>query len=208
MEKVQEREETKESVDIRKKRFIGRGIYGSKDVPIKILDSVIIGIVVMAVLLTLVFSADGGYEVRFETDGGTKIESQKVRYGKLVEKPETPIKAGYELVGWVTSQDEYLAETWDFSKNEVEEEITLYAVWKAASVNVILDANGGAFWDGSVEQKIEVTFGECYGEMEIPVKDGFVFDGWEYSGNILDENSVVNTNGEHILKARWEKAHE
>ena len=69
-----------------KKKWFGRGIYGSKDVPIKILDKLILGLILATVILTVVFTVNGGYFVNFETDGGTEIESQKLRYGQLVEK--------------------------------------------------------------------------------------------------------------------------
>ena len=46
-----------------KKKLFGRGIYGSKDVPIRILDGLIVGMILLAVVLTVIFSINGGYRV-------------------------------------------------------------------------------------------------------------------------------------------------
>ena len=70
-----------------KKKLFGRGIYGSKDVPIRILDGLIVGMILLAVVLTVIFSINGGYRVTFDTRGGGEIPYQKLRYGKLVEFP-------------------------------------------------------------------------------------------------------------------------
>ena len=50
-----------------KKKLFGRGIYGSKDVPIRILDGLIVGMILLAVVLTVIFSINGGYRVTFDT---------------------------------------------------------------------------------------------------------------------------------------------
>ena len=84
-----------------KKRWFGRGIYGSKDVPIRILDGLIAFLIVLTVALTAVFAINGGYVVSFDTDGGEVIESQKLRHGSFVEDPGTPVKVTvrFDLAG-------------------------------------------------------------------------------------------------------------
>ena len=36
-----------------------------------------------------------------------------------------------------------------------------------------------------------------------PVKEGFRFDGWVYSGNVIAADTPVAMTGEHVLTARW-----
>ena len=48
-----------------------------------------------------------------------------------------------------------------------------------------------------------MTFGETYGELPIPVKEGSAFGGWEYSGQIITADTVVQMTGEHVLTATW-----
>lgn len=192
-----------ETKNNKKKRFIGRGIYGSKDVPIKILDSFIGIAIVLIVLMVIVFTINGGYNISFNTLGGNEIKSQKLRYGSKVEEPETPIRAGYDFGGWVTSPDEFLAEEWNFGEDAIESDMTLYAVWTPAAITVKFDLDGGNVEGKSQLEDIKVIFGENYGELPIPSKDGYKFDGWVYSGNIITNDTIVTTSGEHILTARW-----
>ena len=50
--------------------------------------------------MVVVFALFGGYTVAFDTSGGTEIASQKLRYGNYIEKPEDPVRQGYEFAGW------------------------------------------------------------------------------------------------------------
>ena len=186
-----------------KKQWIGKGIYGKKDVPIRILDGLITGFVVTILVLVVVFAVNGGYYVTFDTDGGSEVSKQKLRYGDHIEMPEEPVKPGFEFVHWVTSEDEYLAEEWDFAENKVETDLTLYAVWQPAAMTVKFDLDGGSFPEGNAVMEKQVTFGEIYGELPVPEKEGYVFDGWVYSQQIISEDTVVFMTGEHILMARW-----
>lgn len=188
---------------ITKKRWIGKGIYGKKDVPIRILDGMIGVFVVVIIGLVVVFAVNGGYYVTFDTDGGSEIVEQKLSYGDFVEQPQVPVKPGYEFVHWVTSEDEYLAEVWSFTENKVEGDMTLYAVWQPAEVVVKFDLDGGSFSDENASMEKQVIFGEVYGELPIPVKEGYQFDGWVYSQQMISEDTVVFMTGEHILMARW-----
>lgn len=188
-----------------KKPFIGRGIYGSKDVPIKILDAFIGIVIALIVLMVVIFAVNGGYNISFDTLGGNEIEAQKLRYGSKVAEPDPPVRAGYDFEGWVTSSDESLAEEWNFGEDTIESDMTLYAVWVPSEITVKFDLDGGNV-DGETQLKdMKVIFGENYGELPVPARDGYKFDGWVYSGNIITNDTVVTTSGEHILTARWVK---
>lgn len=196
-------EKETEKVEVAKKRWIGKGIYGKGDVPIKILDGMIAFFVVMIVVLIVVFALDGGYEVTFETDGGSEVAAQKLDYGDCVEIPQEPVKPGYRFVRWVTSPDEFLAEEWNFSDDKVEDTMTLYAVWEPAEITVKFDPAGGSFEDGTTALEKQVVFGETYGVLPVPVKEGCIFDGWIYSQQVIREDSIVSMTGEHVLTAKW-----
>lgn len=186
-----------------KKPFIGKGIYGSRDVPIKLLDGFIGTVMILIVLMVVIFALNGGYHISFDTMGGNEIEEQKLRYGNPVEEPETPVRAGYHFEGWVTSADESLAEKWNFSEDTVEGDMTLYAVWSPAEITVKFDTDGGTVEGKAQPEDRKVIFGESYGELPMPEKDGYQFEGWVYSGSIITDDTIVTTSGEHILKARW-----
>lgn len=187
-----------------KKKWFGRGIYGSKDVPIRVLDG-LIGVLIVVILLMIVyFAINGGFEVKFDTQGGSVVETQKLKNGELVAEPALPYKPGYEFAGWYATVggEEIL---WDFASREVTGDVTLVAHWTPAAITVKFDLNGGNF-GGADSQTMDkqVIFGEAYGELPTPVREGMTFGGWEYSGSIIMEDTVVQMTGEHVLTAVWE----
>lgn len=186
-----------------KKKWFGRGVYGSKDVPIRILDGFILGALAVVLLLVFWFATHGGYVVTFDTDGGSAVEKQTLKHGELVMEPEAPVKPGYNLTGWITSLDPSLATTWNFKEDMVENDMTLYAVWEPAEITVKFDLDGGEVNDSASVPDQTVIYGEAYGELPEPVKEGCRFDGWIYSGNVITKDTPVTMTGEHVLKARW-----
>ena len=185
------------------KKWFGRGIYGSKDVPIRILDGFIIGAICFVVILVFWFATHGGYNVTFDTEGGSEIAAQRLKHGELAKEPETPLKPGYTFCGWITSEDESLAKEWNFSEDRVENDQTLYAVWTPAEVTVKFELDGGKADGETFIPDKTVTYGEAYGELPVPEKEGFLFDGWVYSGAVIKADTTVTMTGEHVLTARW-----
>lgn len=66
------------------------------------------------------------YTVKFETNGGSKVESVKVKKNEAVDEPNAPEKEGFEFAGWY--KDAALSEKYDFS-DKVTKSFTLYAAW-------------------------------------------------------------------------------
>ena len=187
------------SVSGRPRRF-GRGIYDKTDTPIRLLDGFIVGVIIVIVVMVVVFALFGGYTVAFDTSGGTEIASQKLRYGNYIEKPEDPVRQGYEFAGWYYEGHE--EETWDFSVDKVGGDLTLIARWEPAEVTVKFDADGGQMPEGM--ESMQVNYQGFYGELPIPEKEGRQFAGWEYSGEKITADSMVMMPGEHVLTAMWE----
>lgn len=65
--------------------------------------------------------------VTFHTNGGTEIPDAVAEYGSLLKAPADPVKEGYHLEGWY--RDIHLTEKWDFAKDKVEGNLSLYAKW-------------------------------------------------------------------------------
>ena len=189
------------SPDPARKKLFGRGIYGSKDVPIRILDGLIAGMIILAVALTVIFSINGGYRVTFDTQGGGEIAFQKLRYGKLVERPQDPVKPGYEFVSWKREEAEG---DWAFDHDQVKGDMTLVAQWKPASVLVKFDLGGRTVDGRDQAEPVYVTYGETYGGLPEPKKEGYRFKGWIYSGQMISCESRVTMTGEHVLTAVYE----
>ena len=187
-----------------KKPLIGYQIYEKKDIPIRILDALIIGVFGVIIALILIFAINGGYYVQFETYGGNEIEKQKLNYGKYVAEPEIPIKPGYIFQHWVTSEDESLAKVWNFEEDKVEGDLVLYAIWEAAEITVKFDLNGGNIQGNAKIEDRKIAFQEPYGDLPIPEKENATFVGWTCDGVIVETDTPVTINATHILTAVWE----
>lgn len=72
----------------------------------------------------------------------------------------------------------------------------------AIYVDVKLDACGGVLADDSVT----VTYGNAYGELPEPTREGYIFDGWftaETGGELVERNTEVGSKTAHTLYAHW-----
>ena len=66
------------------------------------------------------------YTISFDTNGGTQIDSVRVRRNGLLKEPERPVKAGYMFDGWYS--DKELSVKYEFA-SKVTKSFTLYAKW-------------------------------------------------------------------------------
>lgn len=187
-----------------KKRWFGRGIYGSKDVPIRVLDACIGLMILAALVLTLWGATHSGFAIQFDTGvDDLTVETQKVQHGGTVAEPEAPLRPGYDLVGWSTTPEPEV-HLWSFADATVQGDMTLYAVWEAASFPVKFDLAGGTVNGAAEAEAITVTYGQPYGELPVPEKEGAVFAGWVYSGQTITADTPVTMTGEHVLTASWQ----
>lgn len=70
--------------------------------------------------------------VTFETEGGTETPEQWIAKGDLIVRPEDPVRKGYRFLGWYT--DSVFSKEWDFEKDTVQDNMTLYARWEESVV--------------------------------------------------------------------------
>lgn len=68
-----------------------------------------------------------GCLVRFESNGGSEVPDQTVALGGKVTKPADPTEDGLYFAGWYSDID--LQNQWDFGKDTVTGNMTLYAKW-------------------------------------------------------------------------------
>lgn len=72
----------------------------------------------------------GLYKIRFDLNGGYgTCEDQYVPFNGIINKPQTPQRDGYTFIGWY-SNEKGSGIPWNFEKNKIRNNITLYAVWK------------------------------------------------------------------------------
>lgn len=137
------------------------------------------------------------FTVTFDSQGGSKVDSQTVTEGEKVTEPAEPTKDGVIFAGWYT--DTSYSHLWDFDKNTVTENITLYARWTARTFTVTFNTNGGDPVDN-----LEVADGGLLANLPIPTKANSAFDGWYTDQNLttmFDPKTPIT--GNITLYAKW-----
>ncbi|MBQ4155765.1 MAG: InlB B-repeat-containing protein, partial [Clostridia bacterium] len=77
---------------------------------------------------TVEISYDRTITVEFNSKNGSDVESQTgLKYGVKINKPTDPEKTNCEFVKWC--EDSLLLNGWDFDKDTVKDDMTLYAKW-------------------------------------------------------------------------------
>lgn len=67
--------------------------------------------------------------VRFESNGGSSVEKQKIQKGTVAKEPDDPKKDGYKFYGWYIEKD-FSGEEFDFKNTKITGATTLYAKWE------------------------------------------------------------------------------
>lgn len=138
------------------------------------------------------------FTVTFNTQGGLSIPNQMIADGKLVTKPDNPVRDGFNFVGWSTSPDIY--EVYDFTK-PITKLTTIYAIWELgeaieintneAFLKLIENPDGGNY-------KLTKDL-DFYGQkIEVPSHTrtfSGILDGNGYSIKNIDASSASNKQG-------------
>ena len=118
------------------------------------------------------FKADS-YIVTFVVDG-KEYETISVEYGNEIPLPVAPEKEGHTFVGW----------------NEVPgtmpaENITIEATFAVNSYNVTFYVDGEKYHEEAVE------FGAEIPSVNTPVKNGYIFSGWNYIPETMPARDII-----------------
>lgn len=105
-----------------------RGLYDRVNISVKSLN-IIIGVLCAVLVVCLAVAVSNrGFQVSFDTLGGTVVEGQKQMYGEPLREPEAPVREGYAFDGWY--RDRGLTQPWNAEEDVITESITLYAGWR------------------------------------------------------------------------------
>jgi len=158
--------------------------------------------VFVAIIVTLltVNKKPTSYEILFETNGGSLIESQIVNSGGKINKPVDPIKEGYVFIEWI-----YQGKAYDFSL-DVKTNLTLIARWSKLEEDietyvVKFETDGGTTISNQIIEK-----GNKVSKPIDPIKDGYTFKGWILNDEFYNFDKIIEKDIE--LKAKWEKVKE
>ena len=111
---------------------------------------------------------------------------------------------GYEFLGWSTALQNANVEYLPGDTYSLDEDVTLYAIFRLVTYTVHLDANGGTVSPDS----IGVLYNNKYGDLPTPVRHGYEFMGWftdPSAGTIVTSETYMRLDSDHTLYAHWER---
>ncbi len=111
------------------------------------------------------------FEVSFDTDGGTRIESIRVDGNSTVDRPDDPERYGHTFIGWY---DHSLVIPFDFDRI-ISTEITIYAKWEVNLYSITYVDH-----EGNPLIIITLPYGSSVGisAIAVPERIGYQSSGW------------------------------
>lgn len=158
------------------------------------------------------FPFKGSSTITYDANGGTgaPAPTEKNRGSTAYLSSTRPTKAGYQFAGWAESPDAATAQYQPGGSYTKDEDITLYAVWKANTYSIRFYANDGT--QASVTQS-SLKYDAAYTlRANTFQRTGYVFLGWAKTANgqviYTDQAEIQNltqtNNATVALYAQWQ----
>ncbi len=150
------------------------------------------------------FDPNGGQFVNYDGDTLYWVRQYGESYKGHGEGLPLVERDGYNFDGWYTAINGGTLITGD-SIVSIAADHTLYAHWTAKEYTVYFEPNGGSVSTGSKT----VTYGETYGTLPTPTRDGYTFKGWYTAasgGSRVKSTTTVTATEDHTLYAHWTKS--
>lgn len=143
---------------------------------------------------------EGTYNVYFDANGGTvSINSKTVTFNNTYGSLPVPAREHYNFLGWYENNGiTQITEGSIMNKTGNR----LYARWEGEVHRIRFYANGGNLSQNS----INVNYGNSYGALPVPSRDGYTFAGWftqESGGMLINSSTIVNITADQSLYAHW-----
>ena len=141
------------------------------------------------------------YDVVFENEDGTELQSEKMEYG------DTPEYKGEEPEKESTAQYSYTFAGWEPEINPVTGDITYKAVFDEVlnKYDISFDLGGGTLDGESGTVVKNYDYGTVF-ELPAPVREGYRFLYWK--GSQYNAGDSYTVDGAHTFTAVWEKIEE
>lgn len=138
--------------------------------------------------------SSGSYTVRFDTDGGSGVNSISVKRGGTVGNIEEPKKYGFIFDGWYS--DKELTKPYK-AEDEITASMTLYASWKvdpARQLTLTVGKNEAQVFGGIKTNDVAPKI--VNGRTMLPAR--FVAENLGAEVSWYEEKSLVTVNGKNI----------
>lgn len=137
------------------------------------------------------------FTVTFNSQGGSTVSPVSIEKGAKITKPTNPTNGEFIFVDWF--KEAACTNAWDFGKDVVNSDITLYAKWTTVTYTVTFNTNGG-----SVIAPVKVAEGSTVLKPLTPSKSGVAFENWYKEAalvNLYDFSTPVTA--DITLYAKW-----
>lgn len=161
---------------------------------------IVVGVILLAIIIVVLVLFSSKNDVTFNTNGGSDVTSQTIKFFKKANKPATPTREGYTFDNWY-----YDGEVFDFD-TKITKDMVIEARWIANDEGNDEDTYTITFNTGA-GSKVSSQKVEKDGKIKKPTnptRDGYEFVAWEYEGEEWDFNDKVKEN--MTLTAKWKKA--
>ena len=136
---------------------------------------------------------------------GELLDKAQVTYDEEYGELLIPTREGYTFEGWYSKSDLTGEKITSDTKVKIIEDTKLYAKWipNKYIITYIIDKETGE----KLEDTTKVTYEEPYGNLlSASAKEGYSWQGWcldKSCNNLITSSSIVQTNGNHNLYARY-----
>lgn len=133
------------------------------------------------------YEDNSGYPISFESNGGSAVESVRVKEGATLTRPADPWRYGFDFAGWYC--DPELNDPYDFS-TPVYYDFTLYAKWSEAywGANTNLMPNEGQLQFNSyndADERVWAYFADdSYGS--VTMYNGVTDESWTWPSAYME----------------------
>jgi len=143
------------------------------------------------------------YTVKFNSNGGSAVDSQVVSCNATATSPATPTKTGYTFAGWYS--DALLTSVFAFT-TPITAAITLNAKWTAISYTITYNLSGGT---NNASNPATFTIASAAITLADPIYTGYTFGGW-FNNIGLTGTAVTSiptgTSVNQVFWAKWTAA--
>lgn len=151
-------------------------------------------------------SALASHTVTYNANSGSGAPSNQTKwYGSILTLSSTvPTRTGYEFVKWNTASDGSGTSYSPGDQYGLDENVTLYAIWKQTTFTVAYNANGGTNAPASQSK----TYGTNLTlTSSVPSRTGYTFSKWNTaangSGTNYNSGATYSTEADVTLYAQW-----
>ena len=139
------------------------------------------------------------YKINYELNDG-KMKDPISNFNIESDDITLPIpqRKGYSFEGWSEEKNKPNV-NFVIPKGSIGDKI-LTANWKANKYLVKFNPNGGKLDIDS----LHIEYNQAYGNLPIPIKDGYIFEGWLDNKEKITSDSIFNKTSDSELFADWQ----